>query len=80
MKNGWKRYTFGEMGRVFNGNSIRESDKKAHFEGLTEGVPYIGTKDVSFDREINYESGVRIPDSKRDGFKLAPANTVLGHI
>lgn len=77
MKKEWKRYTFGELGRVFNGNSISESEKKAYTEGLAEGVPYIGTKDVRFDREIDYESGVRIPDNKRDSFKLAPANTVL---
>lgn len=77
MKNGWKRYTFGELGRIFNGNSISESEKKAHFEGLAEGVPYIGTKDVRFDLKIDYESGVKIPDNKRDGFKLAPADTVL---
>jgi type I restriction enzyme S subunit len=77
MKAGWQTLTFGELGRVYNGNSINESEKKAHFEGQDHGTPYIGTKDVSFDHEINYESGVRIPDGKQDGFKLAPANTVF---
>ncbi|MGH9831143.1 MAG: restriction endonuclease subunit S [Blastocatellia bacterium] len=77
MKSEWKRYSFRDLGRVFNGNSISENDKKAYFQGLTEGVPYIGTKDVSFDHEIRYESGVRIPDSRRDNFKLALANTIL---
>ena len=43
----------GEIVRVFNGNSINESEKKAHFGGLDQGVSYIGTKDVSFDHEIN---------------------------
>ena len=77
MKNGWQTLTLGELGRVFNGNSISESEKKANFEGLDHGTPYIGTKDVSFDHEIEYESGVRIPDGKQTGFKLAPANTVF---
>jgi type I restriction enzyme S subunit len=77
VKKGWKQITFGELGRVFNGNSISESEKKAHFEGLDEGVPYIGTKDVSFDHEIEYESGVKIPDGKQNGFKLAPPNVVF---
>ena len=77
MKKGWQNISFGELGRVFNGNSISEAEKKAHFEGVEDGVPYIGTKDVSFEHEVAYESGVKIPDDKRDGFKLAPANTVL---
>lgn len=77
MKKGWKILSFGELGRVFNGNSISEAEKKAHFEGIDDGVPYIGTKDVSFDHEVAYESGVKIPDDRRDDFKLAPANTVL---
>ena len=77
MKNAWETRLFSEIGRVFNGNSINESEKKVHFEGLEEGVPYIGTKDVSFDHEIEYESGVKIPAEKQEGFKLAPANTVF---
>ncbi|MEI9990132.1 MAG: restriction endonuclease subunit S [Rhizomicrobium sp.] len=77
MRTGWNLLTFGEIGRVFNGNSISESEKKANFAGLDHGVPYIGTKDVGFDHEVEYESGVRIPGGKQNGFKLAPANTVL---
>ena len=77
MKKGWKILSFGELARVFNGNSISEAEKKAQFEGIDDGVPYIGTKDVSFDYEVAYESGVKIPDDRRDNFKLAPANTVL---
>lgn len=77
MKKGWKILSFGELGRVFNGNSISQAEKKAHFEGIDDGVPYIGTKDVSFDHEVAYESGVKIPDDRCDDFKLAPANTVL---
>lgn len=77
MKTTWERTTFGELGRVFNGNSISENEKRAHFEGLDEGVPYIGTKDISFDNEIEYESGARIPDGKHDGFKLAPSSALL---
>lgn len=77
MKKGWKSISFGEVGRVFNGNSISEAEKQAHFEGIEDGVPYIGTKDVSFEHQIAYESGVKIPDDKRDGFKLVPANAVL---
>jgi type I restriction enzyme S subunit len=77
MKKGWTTTKFGDLGRVFNGNSISENDKKAHYAGVEKGVPYIGTKDVGFDSQIQYDSGVKIPPSRQDGFKLAPANSVL---
>ena len=77
MKNRWETKTFRELGEVFNGNSINKNEKKTYFVGLDKGTPYIGTKDVSFDHEIEYESGVKIPDDKRDDFKLAPSNVVL---
>ncbi len=73
----WETRSFSEVAHIFNGNSINESEKKIHFEGLSEGVPYIGTKDVSFKHEIKYESGVRIPNGKQGRFKLAPANTIF---
>ena len=77
MKAGWQTLRFSDLGRVFNGNSISEADKKKYFSGQIEGLPYIATKDVGFDHSINYESGVRIPEGKQRDFKLAPANTVL---
>ncbi|MBP5996711.1 MAG: restriction endonuclease subunit S [Azonexus sp.] len=77
MKVGWQTIRFCDLGRVFNGNSISEADKKKHFAGQVDGLPYIATKDVGFDHCINYESGVRIPEAKQTDFKLAPANTVL---
>lgn len=77
MKNKWETKTFRELGEVFNGNSINKNKKKIYFEGLDKGTPYIGTKNVSFDHKVEYESGVKIPDDKRDGFKLAPSNAVL---
>lgn len=77
MKAGWETLRLGELGRVFNGNSISEAEKKKSFAGQLEGLPYIATKDVGFDSSINFESGVRIPEGKQSDFKLAPANTVL---
>jgi plastocyanin len=32
MMSEWRNQTFAEIGRVFNGNSINEREKKAHFE------------------------------------------------
>lgn len=69
--------TFGKLGRVFNGNSINESDKSALYSGISDGHPFIATKDVGFDNQISYESGVRIPLKYAGSFKLAPAGSVL---
>jgi type I restriction enzyme S subunit len=73
----WQTRRLGELGSIFSGNSISENYKSAHFRGVSDGIPYIGTKDVGFDRQINYDSGVQIPLEKADGFKLAPPNTTL---
>lgn len=51
----------GDCCRIFNGNSINADYKKKHFTGLSTGYPFIATKDVSFNGEINYDNGVRIP-------------------
>jgi len=40
-------------------------------------LPFIATKDVSFDSLIDYSNGVKIPFTEKANFKLAPANTPL---
>jgi type I restriction enzyme S subunit len=66
-----------EVARTYNGNSISEDEKRKFYSGIAQGLPYIGTKDVGFDYSIEYESGVKIPADRLDGFKRASANTVL---
>lgn len=61
MKTGWNRNTLGCICDIYNGNSINAEYKKKHYAGLTDGYPFIATKDVSFDGKINYDNGVRIP-------------------
>lgn len=77
MKPGWQEKSLGQIGKIFNGDSINENEKKRCFQGLTEGTPYIGTKDVGFDHQINYNSGTNIPFKRANDFKLAPTNAVL---
>ena len=66
-----------EIGKVYNGNSINEKVKKDKYFNLKNGVPFIGTKDISFKGEINYDNGVKIPLKEKLLFKIAPKNTVL---
>lgn len=77
MKQNWEIKKLSEIGKVFNGNSINEKVKKDNYTGLDEGLPFIATKDVGFDSIIDYENGVKIPFTKHEQFKIAPANTPL---
>ena len=71
----WER--IGNIGEVFNGNSVNKNLKAAKYEGLEEGYPYIGTKDVGYIFEtINEDNGVKIPFDKPK-FKIAKKQTVL---
>lgn len=40
------------------------------------GYNYIGTKDVGYNSQINYENGVKIPFDEPK-FKVAPTNSIL---
>ncbi|GGZ58344.1 hypothetical protein [Mesonia mobilis] len=67
----------GELGAIFNGNSVNKSVKQAKYEGLDNGYPYLGTKDIGYGFEsINYENGVKIPKNE-DKFKVAHKGAVL---
>lgn len=58
---------------IFNGNSIPD-ERKDEYSG--KPIPYIPTKELSaFDGTINYDNGLSVDES--DGFRIAPANSVL---
>ena len=57
----WVWARIGDIAFIYTGNSIPESVKKERYIGLSEGLNYIGTKDVGFDNRINYKNGVKIP-------------------
>ena len=77
MKQGWEIKKLSEIGKIFNGNSINEKVKKDKYTNLDDGLPYIATKDVGFDSQINYQNGVSIPFNEIYQFKIAPSNTTL---
>lgn len=73
LPDGWKWEITSNLADIFTGNSINETVKKEKYTGITEGLNFIGTKDVDFDGTINYENGVKISDY--ENFKTVPANT-----
>jgi len=77
MRNDWKIRKLGDIGNIFNGNSINAKVKKDKYLNLTEGFPYIATKDVSFESKIDYDNGVKIPFEEKTSFKIARKNTIL---
>jgi type I restriction enzyme S subunit len=71
----WEKKSLGVIADVYNGNSINADYKKNHFLGLAEGLPFIATKDVLSNGEIDYENGVKVPLDA--GLKIAPADSVF---
>lgn len=72
----WEWTRLSVANEMYTGNSINENEKKAKYMGLHEGRFYIGTKDVSFSHDIDYDNGVRIPYDN-DKFRVAPQNSIL---
>ncbi|QSE96553.1 restriction endonuclease subunit S [Fulvivirga lutea] len=71
----WER--LGQIGFVFNGDSVNKSIKEAKYANLKEGFPYIATKDVGYLNDpINHDNGVKIPFNEPK-FKVARKGTVL---
>ncbi len=77
MKQNWEIKKLSEIGKIYNGNSINESVKKEKYTCIDSGLPYIATKDISYESIINYHNGVKIPFEEKASFKIAPINTVL---
>lgn len=75
LPDGWKWDFAKNLADIYTGNSINETVKQEKYFGQTQGLNFIGTKDVDFDGTINYENGVKINDY--ENFKTAPANTPL---
>lgn len=77
MKTNWQIKRLGEVGVIFNGNSINERVKKEKYLNLEDGLPFIATKDVDLrTHSINYDNGVKIPFVEKS-FKIAHKNSVL---
>ena len=70
----WMWIRIKNIASVFNGNSINEVEKNKKYRNI-QGRDYISTKDVNFNRTINYNNGVNIPYDSN--FKIAPKGKIL---
>lgn len=71
------KFRLDDAVELLTGTSINAAEKELRYAGLTDGLPYIATKDVALNTGvIDYDNGVRIPVGEA-GFKVAPAGSVL---
>lgn len=72
----WSWLRLGEIGKIFNGNSVNASEKEKKYTNIN-GIPFIATKDVGYGFErLDYSNGVAIPDGE-EKFKIAKKGSVL---
>lgn len=72
----WRWVRLGEIGFVFNGNSV-SAQAKAEKYSSPKGLPFIATKNVGYGFEpLDYDVDVWIPTNEPK-FKVAPAKTPL---
>src|SRR5690606_2968232 len=73
----WRWTRIGNIGEVYNGNSVSKSKKESKYNHVEEGYTYLGTKDIGYGfEEFNYDTGVVIPFDEPK-FKIAKKGTVL---
>ncbi len=74
---GWEIKKLSDIGKIYNGNSINAKVKKEKYTNLTDGLPYIATKDVNYNSVVNYDNGIKIPFKEKSLFKVASKDTIL---
>jgi len=72
----WNISKLGEECKIFSGNSINAKTKENLYTNV-EGTPYIATKDITYDGNINYLNGISIPEEDQDKFKKAKSECVF---
>lgn len=76
LPHGWEWVRLGDTGRIFNGNSVSESEKVT-LSKVTEGYPFVATKDIGYGLEkLDYENGIKVPFDALN-FRVAKINTVF---
>lgn len=74
---GWAWVRLGEVLNIFNGNSVNATIKESKYGKVTNGLPYIATKDVNYGFEsLIYDNGIKIPEGEPK-FKIASKGSVL---
>jgi type I restriction enzyme, S subunit len=74
---GWYYERLGNIGLIFNGNSVNARIKEEKYSSVSEGLPFIATKDVGYGfEELEYSNGIMIPVGEPK-FKVAHKGAVL---
>ena len=66
----WSWCRLGSICEIYTGNSINKSIKVNKYSNLKERINYIGTKDIDYDGNVNYNNGIKNPYIENK-FKLA---------
>ncbi len=62
---------------ISTGNSINAQVKSKKYTKNSLGLPYIGTKDISYDNVVNYNNGIIIPEDDIHNFRIAKSGSTL---
>jgi len=74
---GWGWVRLGNVGNIFNGNSVNARAKEEKYTNIEGGLPFIATKDVGYGwEELDYGNGISIPKDEPK-FKVAQKSAVL---
>lgn len=73
----WEVKKLNKIGKIFSGNSINAKIKKEKYLNIDSGIPYVATKDISYDSIIDYDNGVKIPANDLSNFRIANKNSIL---
>ncbi len=72
----WKTVKLGDICFIQSGNSIAAKKKTKLFTNVI-GTPYVATKDVGFDGNVNYKNGIYIPQEYVNSFKISKSGSTL---
>jgi type I restriction enzyme S subunit len=72
----WTTEMLSSVVNISPGNSIPAKKKSELFTGV-KGMPYVATKDVSFDGIINYDNEICIPQDYLNNFRVSPKYATL---
>ena len=72
----WTTEMLSSVVNISPGNSI-PAKKKSELFTEVKGMPYVATKDVSYDGIINYDNGICIPQDYLNNFRVSPKYATL---
>ena len=77
LPNNWKLTLLKTICEISTGNSINAHIKSEKYTKNTKGLPYIGTKDISYSNRIDYNNGIIIPLNEINNFRVAKSGSTL---